>query len=629
MKKSKRKLLIGVFVLLVLVLLVSSAVYFMVFQSVLSGESSSFIFQRMTNCDADRGCYQDGITVSNDYDNDGYNRGGENHIFGYIETVPKCGQYIMSGNIVGGGSHCSVGSTYTKIYIDESQVAKGYRAIGYNSRGVQGYYNYIDLFNKPRIEKSEAFSVDVTNLVGGKNNVSIKVISQAVMGDSLDYNCGTSFSGLNIVASECIGDRLFTRTCPLWENYNVMGKEFKSGENVSLKDFPGDSYFCASQATIITDSYRNVIGNDASPYTVLNQGGVFTVPEGRSYIFIFLSSQNNDVRVQELNVFINQLQGSYDALNADYQLKLGLVNNLMGDIQAQIDLANRLNFTLQEKIELANRYQFKIYELESLIKDNQITIENLSLVASKMNLEIEDLNRLITDLNIKILLSQEQVDMLKAENNDLLLQVITLQKSADDRARLLEMASDSNAELGRQLALINATNKEYADVIVALRLNIDGDAVVLDNMEKNNSQTIEILIDTQKNYEDMRIIIEKMAEDTNDLKNLNSELQGQVLVLTGRNLELQQNLNESQSLLGKITGLLFVEKNVSMQLNESLILEQQRLLALGQLNEKDKAILEEQLKLLEAEKYKERIGYFSIISILIVIIGLIIWWRKR
>lgn len=492
LKKKTRNIL----AFMIVTIFLAITVYFVGNFSVLSGQASSFIFDSMSMCNAQKGCNQNGIVT--DGDGTGYATGGENRIIGHVETIPKCGQYMLSiSNLDGGGKNCNDGSSYVDISINGVWVASAYYKQYITTSGNSARANHIETFLTPETRTGSISNVDITNIVGGVNPVRIDVIAQADW--SSGYACGTGFDGLTITASECIGDRLFTRSCPLWTGYSVVGKEFKPGDNVSLKDFPDDAYFCSSTAALVKDSNNRVVANDATPYITINQGGVFTIPEGKTYIMIFMTAKTGDV--QALNVLINNLQGSLDE-------KTRIVADLQLDIDTQASLINSLAKTSAEQVSMIQELQTSINGQSMLIEKLQLTqaeqiriIEGLNLKISDQALMIERLSKnleekiaFVNSLQVENVKQAELIAEMRESFANQAAIIDGLGKTVEDDAVIIKNLGLNLEEQGQLIGELKRTNQEKADLIQTLTTNLAEQQRIIDGLQASVSEK-QLIID--------------------------------------------------------------------------------------------------------------------------------------
>lgn len=403
---------------------------------------------------------------------------GDATVKGYLESLPFCGQYELSLSVDAGGTQCA-SNTYVDVDVNNVEVGS-WRT--YGERRTSGYQN-----------QDGDKVIDVSRLVGGRNRSDITFTLQVVHDGEWGRSCGVTAANIKMNSYECEGDRYFVSTCPLWEGYNIKGAEFKSGDVVTLNVFPEDAYFCKSQPAIIKDENNRVIGNSDTIYERVHDGASFVVPDGQSYIFIF-ATITDESQISDLNIVIGDLQK---------------------DLAAKIQLIKDLNLRFDQ--------------ISIVISAKEATIANLLTIAEALRLSEQELMFLIDDYQIKIEELEANAALLKEKNKALLIDLIKAQGNAEYRARLLEAASLTNAELGVMLSDLKLKNSEYAAIFDEIALTIYDDAEILDNMGKNNEDIIDIIVNMKRDVSYLNSLVDKITGELENSELLRAEFEAKLI----------------------------------------------------------------------------------------------------
>ena len=341
---------------------------------------------------------------------------GEAIARGYVETIPDCGKYELNlKNIDAGGTQCG-SKTYIDVLVNDVEVG---------SWSVEGVAD----------RTPSTVVIDITNEVARRANNTLSFKMQVVHDGDSDRSCGVSAGSTSITGFECFGDRLFVQSCPLPGNKTIMGIEFSSGVNVSLADFPDDVAFCTQNPVIIKDMNNQVVGKTDQPYIDLDDGKEVSVPEGQSYIFIYITEDPS----------------------IDLQDKIDLIKSLEGDIQTQANILKQLNLTLQENVVLIDGLKLSIKNQAIFI--NQLT-ENLATKAY-------------------------YVSQLQAEN--------------ELQAELIKEMEDSFTRQGGILRKLNKTTEDDAKIIQSLSTELDSQKKISEQLGLDNTKLQRLVKELEEN----------------------------------------------------------------------------------------------------------------------------------
>jgi len=500
---EKKTIIIGAVVVILLGLLVFFSGRF----SLLSGQASPMVFDKFV-CDRQDWCdtaiaenlrlgegiYGCGCRNNGYLANDGYNSlckrkenakywgsSGDNTIYGHVEVIPNCGVYLLSYNLKACGT--KNGQCEASLQVNGQQI--DIVRTGSSSSSV----------NSIVIDK------DISNLVGGRSNVSIIAYTEA--NDNVDCSNSLASAELNdltIKSLECEGDRYYVKTCPLFNGTGVAGIKFDSGENISLQRLPNDAYFCGQLQAIIEDSTGQVIGKDSKIYETLNNDGSYVVPSGQKMIVLYIT------------------QSTESSAKA--------VALLQGQVAEQADLIKQLGVTQEEQAKIIEGLDISIKEQAELIEAMELTQAEQVEIVKGLELSIQQQADMINELTENLAQKSYWVNQLQSEN--------------EIQAKLIIAMKESFTNQGIILDNMDLTIQEDAVIIKNLGLNLDQQAELINNLKRTNEEKALIVGELTSN-------IQLQSDLINKLDLTNKEKQDIIY-------KLQNNLLEQQGIIDSLSG---------------------------------------------------------------------------